>query len=515
VGEPAFDAVQGILQAIAHRTTEPGLLDILLSLFAGHDIPALYWARGRRPGFYKSPGMSRRLVFEAHLLGAVMVGSYPFRGVTPWCGCAEHSHSCDGVGASYLCLDLDAHGGESDTSERCRRVMSVCWRLGLLPVVFSSRSGVGAHVYLFLNEHVSTRDANAAGKAIARLAGITSRCDVIPSAEHPRGMGTLHALPLSPMSDPGGGVLFDSHLRPVVDRGVVVSLLRWANENRSPVSVVRDLAQGLVSMTPLAPAQTRLSIKVKRKLIVRGSPTLADEKLLKAMRLLHPQFRRALSVPPKKWRGKRSGRDAYLVGYMRRQGMTAAGVVAAMMSLPGTKAAERGEDYAWELVSTQAETDWDEFVLAGQRLKPAKAKLQRQRSPWAPWDARVAPPKSYVAGPNPWWRQDVQARLKKSRGRADAILLAYLIDRYHRGPIERRMYYASQRGLARKLGYPATTMGTAARRLGKRFSDVLRVVPGVSHPTLRIANGYYVPENRHNDPLDWYLAPTRDLDGNN
>jgi len=425
------------------------------------------------------------------------------------CECKKAHHVCDGHGTSYLCIDLDAKNGETDIEERLRALLTVCWRAGLLPVVFASRSGRGAHAYVFLDELVTTREAFAASKVLTSSAGITNRVDLIPSGEHYKGFGTLHALPLSPMSEQGGGHLFDSCLRPVSDMRSVVSLLQWADANRSSATTVRRIASGEVTPQALPGAVVRRP-RAPKLVNREKKATKTDRSILKMMRLRHPQFRAAIATAPEKWRGKRSSRDGYLVGDMRRQGMSDAGIVEAMLDLPKTKATERGAEYVWDLLATVAA--WEpapKLILAGQVLPSAQAKAMRAACPWGPWDARLAPPKSYDEAPSPWWREEVQQRVRRARSRVDGILLAYLIDRYYRGPVQRRLYYASQRGLGRELGFPARTVGAASRRLADRFPDVLRVVEGVSHPRLRIAHGFYVPDAYHKDRLDWYLAPGR------
>ena len=508
MGGAAFEAVQYVLQAVAHRRVAPGLLDAFTALFDGHDIPAIWWARHRKPGFYKAPSMSRRLAFEAHLLGAVMAGAYPFRGASPWCKCSPRHHVCDGGGTRYLCVDLDAKRGERDTESRTRDLVAVCWRAGLVPVVFSSRSGCGAHVFIFFDKPTDTRTAHAAGRNLALAAGITERCDIIPSAEHYAGLGTLHALPLSPLAESGGGVLFDSDLRPISDLALCASTLRWADANRVSTSTITSLADGSAKVCQET-TQRYVRPLVRRSAASRPKPKLteADDKLLSGMRKSHPQFRSVLSSSASSWKGKRSSRDAYLVSYMRRQGMSGAGVVAAMLLLPGTKASARGPDFAWALVeSLRANDALTGVVLAGEPLARREAKAQRTDKPWAPWDAKLAPPRDYDGRCSPWWEASVQDRIRSSRSRLDGIVLAHLIDRYFRGPdpIRRRMFFASQRGLSDRLNYPPRTINGAIARIDKRFPDVMRVVPGVSHPTLRIANGYYVPERMHYDKLNWY-----------
>lgn len=511
----ARDSAALVLQAVAGRRVDPELLDLMLDLFDGHDVPAMWWeAPRRRAGFYKSTGIGKRLAFEAHLLGAITAGAYPFRGVTPWCKCPDRRHTCDGAGCRYICLDLDAKRGENDITDRVRRVLAVCWRIGLVPVVFSSRSGKGAHVYIFLDRTVPTRSAHLAGRMIADAALVPDRCDVIPSAEHFAGFGTLHALPFGPLAKAGGGVMFDSHLRPI-QRANVIGHLRWAHENRSPAHVVEGLACGGVELG-VAESPTVVKLRRKRVRYSRGTPLLSkrDTRILRSMRARHPQFRIALSTPPNKWRGQRSSRDSYLAGYMRRQGMSPAGVVRALMELPDTKASERGEDYAWALVEMHVEDELTAPRLAGEPLRPAAAKKQRQEQPWTPWDARVCPPRAYDKIESPWWREDVQGKLKRKRSKLDAIVLAYLVDRYFRGRIVRRMFFCGRRELGRALRIAPSTAGRIVGRIADDFPDVVRVVDGVPHPNLRLACGFYVPERTHRDSLDWYLRrPVRSHQG--
>lgn len=493
-------------QANANLAVDSVRLGAMMALFDGHDIPAMWWEQGRRPAYYKTPWVSRRLAYISHLLGTAQVGAYPFRGVSPWkCDCAEGHHLCDGLGARYVCLDLDAHKGETDTQSRVRRLLAAAWPLGLSPLVFSSRSGKGAHVYIFFNRALPTATIAAAGRHLANLAGITSRCDVIPSAQHYKGQGTLHALPLSPLwRHRQGGILFDSVLKPVSQEQVNTYLL-WALETRCQAEVIMELAAGIPTAPVGAPRSFTPPAMPAQVPVVA---TKADEEILKAMQKSHPQFRKALSTPPERWKGGRSVRDAYLVGYMRRQKMSPGGMVEAMMQLGGTKAAERGAEYVWALVLAQdARSLSPTAPLAGELLQPRAAKLQRRAAPWSPWDARVAPPKHYEGFQSPWWTAGVQERLQASRGLLDGIVLAHLIDRYYRGAIPRRMFFASSRGLAKQLGVRAGTVGHTVVRLQETFSDVLRHVPGVPHPRLRLAAGYYVPEHRHRDGLDWYISP--------
>lgn len=486
-----------LAQLVDHRPVNEALLASLLRLFDGHDVPAVYWARGRKQGFYKQPNLRRRTAFKAHLLGVVMVGVYPFRGVFVRCGCGRDKHTCDGGGTNYICLDLDAHDGETDTFKRVASILKVCSSLRLFPLVATSRSGKGAHVFLFLNRRVTTVAANAAGKAITAEAGIRDRCDVIPSAGHYKGFGTLHALPLTPMAEPGGGLVLDADLRPL-QGDALVNALHWANTWRSDAGVVEALAPaGLgvaASSTRAGKVVPLLSLKAE------AAPGTVLASILKH----HPQFRRVLTMDPAKWRGKRSSRDAYLAGYLRRQKLSTEEIARVLASIPDTKTAERGLDYAVALVEAQAAIKVAVTVPLAGVPAPPQSELHGNE----PWVNRVAPPRDYVGSINPWWTDGVQEKLRLART-TDRVLLAYLIDRYYRGPIHRRMFFASAREIGEALGFPARTVSNTINRLADRFSDVIRVVPGVPHPHLRIATAYYVVDQDHKDRLDWCIRPGR------
>jgi hypothetical protein len=488
-----------LVQLVAHRPVDEDLLSVLLDLFDGNDITATF--RQNRNGFYKTRGLPRRLAFKAHLTGVALVGAYPFRGVFLRCGCPDNEHTCEGAGTRYLCIDLDAKNGEQDTHIRAGAVVGVCRRFRLLPVVFTSRSGRGAHVFVFLDRRVTTEVAHVAGRAIAMEAGVHDRCDVIPSAGHAKGFGTLHALPLSPLTTScGGGILIStSEFKP--ERNVLQAL-RWADSWRSSAEVVEQLTRQRVEDVA-RPAPVKVVRKRRRRRLGNLGMVIAS------IKAHHPQFRKALDTPPGKWRGGRSSRDAYLVGYLRRQGLTPEEAAKALVSLPETKTTERGMDYALALARAQDDQGMVVSVpLAGTPIPPQS---DTQREP--PWEntlpPRVAPPRSYGPRPNPWWSDSVQRRLQEQRSRHDAVVLAYIVDRYFRGPITRRMFFASHRELGEELRLTARIAGCAVKRLSKAFPDVIRVVPGVRHPFLRLATAFYVVDPEHRDRLNWYVGPGR------
>ena len=57
-----------LAQIVDHQPVDTDLLNAMLKLFDGHDVPAVWWDSGRRRGFYKAPDLQRRVAFKAHLL---------------------------------------------------------------------------------------------------------------------------------------------------------------------------------------------------------------------------------------------------------------------------------------------------------------------------------------------------------------------------------------------------------------------------------------------------------------
>lgn len=496
----------GLHEAMGGQTPDPDVLAACLDLFKGHPVPAL-WSRGT---WHPAPRTSRRTAFRAHLLGVARAGSYPFLGVPEGsCGCGKRQHECDGFGADYFCLDIDDHDGVGDMPELTGRALVAVRSAGLRPLTFTSQSGTGSHVFVFLDRKLPTRQVHAAARALARGAGVSARCDVLPSAQHATGYGTLHALPLHPQArDRGGGILLDERLRPV--EGVAaVGAMRDAHYCRSP-SAALHLPLKMTGADAVPAEETEASSdnpvpwkQIRNPDSPRSAADLSsDAAILRMMQRRHPQFRRALQVEAG-WKGGRSARDAILAGQMLRQGMSPRGVAEALVSLPGTKASVRGIEYALALVAGHT-----------RRLSESEAQLagvmraaQRRATPWV---NREPPPLDYGGERNPWWEPDVQRRLRASRtGRVDRVVLAYIIDRWFRGAIRRRMYFAGHRTLADALGMPASTVSAAVRRIAAKYRDVVRVVSGVPHPKLRLATAFDVVGARSDDVISWYITDLR------
>jgi|CXWL01.1.fsa_nt_gi hypothetical protein len=502
VGKAAPLPAYGLRELVGNRHPAPGLLSAMLALFDGHEVPAL-WAR-YGVEWHPARLASRRLAYRAHLLGVARTAAYPFRGTEPDCGCPRDAHICPGRGATYLCLDVDSHNGEIDAGAIVARLLGACYQVGLRALVFASRSATGAHLYVFFDAAVPTAEVHAAGAALRRAARAEGRVDVIPSAEHTRGYGTHHTLPLHPIdAEHGGGMLLDPWLRPVRDMAAVVAILRQAHENRSSAALIRLLVAepGVVSPTATS-SPTTCSSPIATSSRTTSSPRESprrDRAIVKAVKAHHPQFRQAAAAEPERWRGRRSARDAALARILVRQGVSPQGVARALATVEGSKAASEGG-----LAYARALATWEPSQPAPLPLLPGMLIPARTPRPEAvglldpgdgrrgPWANRVAPPLAYDSRPNPWWLPSVQDRLRGRRSKADAPTLAFLIAYWlwGRGLHPRRRFYLGAEAAGRALGLHATAVRGAFLRLPRDFGDVLRAKPVKPHPLLRLATEF-------------------------
>lgn len=156
-------------------------------------------------------------VIDAHLRGTKTIGVYPLReDETCW----------------FLAADFDKAQWRDDV----RAFWAAAADLGLLVAVERSRSGNGAHAWLFFEEPVSARSARQLGSAILTRAmesryqlGLDSYDRFFPSQDTlPKGgFGNLIALPLQggPRAQ-GNTVFLDDQLEPHEDQWAYLSRLR-------------------------------------------------------------------------------------------------------------------------------------------------------------------------------------------------------------------------------------------------------------------------------------------------
>lgn len=168
-------------------------------------------------------------VIYRHLAGEHTVGVYPLL----------EDDSC-----FLLAVDFDAAQWRDDA----RAFMQSCEVLGVPAALEVSRSGEGAHAWIFFASRVSARDARRLGTAIishtcarTRQLELTSYDRLFPNQDSmPKGgFGNLIALPLQKgPRDKGFSAFVDDELRPYPDQWAFRPSSRWRCETSSRPSCV-------------------------------------------------------------------------------------------------------------------------------------------------------------------------------------------------------------------------------------------------------------------------------------
>ena len=165
-------------------------------------------------------------VIYDHLAGEHTVGVYPL---------------LEGDTCHFLAVDFD----EADWREDAKAFILSCTELGVPAALEISRSGQGAHAWVFFADAVSARDARRLGTAIishactrTRQLKLTSYDRLFPNQDHsPKGgFGNLIALPLQKKPrEQGFSVFVDADLRPYPDQwGFLASVARMPAHDIEP-----------------------------------------------------------------------------------------------------------------------------------------------------------------------------------------------------------------------------------------------------------------------------------------
>ena len=165
-------------------------------------------------------------VIYDHLAGRHTVGVYPLL----------EDDSCH-----FLAIDFD----EADWREDACAIIRSCEELGVPAALEISRSGQGAHVWVFFTSQVSARDARRLGSAIishtcsrSRQLKLESYDRLFPNQDYmPKGgFGNLIALPLQKgPRERGCSVFVDAELRPYPDQwAFLASIQRMAAQDIEP-----------------------------------------------------------------------------------------------------------------------------------------------------------------------------------------------------------------------------------------------------------------------------------------
>ncbi|MBN2646062.1 MAG: DEAD/DEAH box helicase family protein, partial [Desulfuromonadaceae bacterium] len=156
-------------------------------------------------------------VIYDHLAGKQTIGVYPLLS----------DDSC-----YFLAADFD----EADWREDAQAFMQSCRELGIPAALEISRSGNGAHAWIFFAEPVQAREARQLGAALishtcerTRQLSLTSYDRLFPNQDTmPKGgFGNLIALPLQKQPrESGRSVFVDEHLQPYSDQWAFLASIR-------------------------------------------------------------------------------------------------------------------------------------------------------------------------------------------------------------------------------------------------------------------------------------------------
>ena len=156
-------------------------------------------------------------VIYGHLAGEYTVGVYPL---------------LEGDSCCFLAVDFD----EAEWRDDARAFMQSCEGLGVPAALEISRSGQGAHAWVFFAGRISARDARRLGTAIishtcarTRQLQLKSYDRLFPNQDTmPKGgFGNLIALPLQKGPPETGCTVFvDAELRPYPDQWAYLAVVR-------------------------------------------------------------------------------------------------------------------------------------------------------------------------------------------------------------------------------------------------------------------------------------------------
>lgn len=169
-------------------------------------------------------------VIYSHLAGEHTVGVYPL---------LEDDSCC------FVAVDFD----EAEWREDARAFMGSCEALGVPAALEVSRSGSGAHVWIFFAGRASARDARRLGTAIishtsarTRQLKLTSYDRLFPNQDTmPKGgFGNLIALPLQKAPrERGCSVFVDEDLIPYSDQWAFLAAIRTMNAHDIEPTILR------------------------------------------------------------------------------------------------------------------------------------------------------------------------------------------------------------------------------------------------------------------------------------
>lgn len=192
---------------------------------------------------------------KEHLLGHITIGTYAIR----------EDDNC-----TFLACDFDRTNWSDDVTAYRRAAME----LGVDAAVERSRSGNGAHVWIFFSEAVPARLARVLGTMLLARAldyrqalGVESfdrffpSQDYLPTTRH--GFGNLIALPLQKVPrDKGNSIFIDAHMQPYANQWAYLAQIRCLS-----LQELRLLVRGVLAAIKAGDRSTDQSLDTDRAII--------------------------------------------------------------------------------------------------------------------------------------------------------------------------------------------------------------------------------------------------------
>ncbi|MBV8666616.1 MAG: DEAD/DEAH box helicase family protein [Burkholderiaceae bacterium] len=256
-------------------------------------------------------------VISDHLKGKTTVGVYPL---------------LQGDNCHFLAIDFD----DADWREDARAVMQTCVANNLPAALEISRSGEGAHVWLFFADAIPARDARRLGSGLIsatcariRQLKLTSYDRLFPNQDTmPKGgFGNLIALPLQKQPrDLGRSVFVDTDLQPLPDQWAfletiqplpahqVESALKKLVGDRHPLDIAYaelpdenadtpwvPAAKPTIKLAGVMPKAVRATIAGQLFIEKAGLPQTLMNRLIRLAAFQNPEFYKAQAMRMSTW----------------------------------------------------------------------------------------------------------------------------------------------------------------------------------------------------------------------